>query len=119
MNVLAVDDSPTIREMVRVALVEGVESVVTATDAEDALGLIDRQRFDIVITDYNMPGMNGIELVEVLRSRAEYRHVPILMLTTESDEELKREGRRAGCTGWIVKPFDPVRLLSVVKKLGG
>lgn len=119
MNVLAVDDSPTIREMVKAALMDGVEAVVTANDAEDALAIVERERFDVVITDYNMPGMNGIELVEILRSRPDYRHVPILMLTTESDDTLKQEGRRAGCTGWIVKPFDPGRLLSIVRKVGG
>lgn len=119
MNVLAVDDSPTIREMVKAALLNSVSDIVVAVDAEDALQKVELRRFDVIITDYNMPGMNGIELVTALRKRDEYRYTPILMLTTESDPGLKQEGRQAGATGWIVKPFDPDRLVAVVKKVSG
>jgi two-component system chemotaxis response regulator CheY len=91
--------------------------VQKATDGREALQLAQSQAFDLVITDVNMPNMDGIALVRGLRALPAYRFTPVLVLTTEGSDELKNEGRQAGATGWLVKPFNPDRLLAVAKVL--
>lgn len=116
-RILAVDDSPSMRQLVKLALATGGHEVDLATDGVEALEAAERRQFDVVITDINMPNMDGIELVRELRRRNSYRFVPLLMLTTEATAERKQQGRAAGATGWLVKPFDPERLLATVAKV--
>lgn len=116
-RILAVDDSKTMRDMVSFTLKGAGYDVLLADDGVNALSALDGENVDLVITDVNMPNMNGIELVQKLRSDPKFRATPILILTTESDASLKQQGRAAGATGWIVKPFVPEKLLQVVKKV--
>lgn len=116
-KILAVDDSKTMRDMVSFTLKGAGYDVVVADDGVNALSAVSDDMVDLVITDVNMPNMNGIELVQKLRSDPRFRATPILILTTESDDGLKQEGRAAGATGWIVKPFVPEKLLKVVDKV--
>ena len=115
--VMIVDDSLTMRQMVAYTLAEAGFSVLEATDGRDALDRSEGKRVDLVITDLNMPRMDGISLIRELRARPAFKHTPILMLTTESQDTKKQEGRAAGATGWIVKPFNPERLLQVIRKV--
>jgi len=116
-TILVVDDSSTIRQMVTFTLEEAGYKVLSAVDGVDALKQTSEQPMDLIITDLNMPNMNGIELIWQVRSLAEYKFVPILMLTTESSPEKKQEGKEAGATGWVVKPFTPEKLVAVVQKV--
>jgi two-component system chemotaxis response regulator CheY len=116
-NILIVDDSMTMRQMVNFTLSSAGHTVTEAGNADEALLNAQKQRFDLVISDVNMPGRSGIELVAELRKLAEYKFVPIILLTTESQPEMKSKGRAVGATGWIVKPFDPEALLSVLRKV--
>jgi two-component system, chemotaxis family, chemotaxis protein CheY len=117
-RILAVDDSASMRQMVDLTLKSAGHLVVSAVDGVDGLKkACDGDPVDLVITDINMPNMDGITLVRELRRLPQYRGVPLLMLTTESSAEKKQEGRAAGATGWIVKPFDPDRLLATVDKV--
>ncbi|MBT0963552.1 response regulator [Denitromonas iodatirespirans] len=118
-NVLAVDDSTSIRQMVCVTLTSAGYTVVEAADGCDGLEQANERVFDLVLTDLNMPRMDGLGLVRALRELPAYRQVPILMLTTESSDEMKSQGRAAGATGWMVKPFDPLKLIEVVRKVIG
>jgi two-component system, chemotaxis family, chemotaxis protein CheY len=118
-KVLTVDDSRTMREMVSFTLRNAGYDVVEAGDGQQALSVVNTNRVDLVIADLNMPVMDGLTLIRKLRALPAYRTVPILMLTTESDERKKQEGRAAGATGWIVKPFNPDKLISVVQKVCG
>lgn len=116
-NILIVDDSPSIRQMVEVTLKTAGYIVTTAQDGQEALDICRGRRFDFVLTDQNMPRMDGITLIRSLRGLGEYRTVPIVMLTTESSDAMKAQGRAAGATGWMVKPFDPPKLLDVISKV--
>ncbi|QJW98007.1 response regulator [Frigoriglobus tundricola] len=116
-TILVVDDSPTMRQMVSDTLRQAGFDVVLGVNGADALGRLGGQRIHLVITDFNMPVMGGLVLIERLRARPEFRFTPILVLTTESEEKRKQEGRTAGATGWVVKPFDPTRLVQVVNRL--
>jgi len=116
-TILVVDDSVTMRALVRSALEDDQHQVVEAADAQAALTALDAAPADLVITDVNMPGMDGLALVRILRSRPRERLVPILVLTTEGGEPMKQRGREAGATGWIVKPFDPEGLRDVVRRV--
>jgi two-component system chemotaxis response regulator CheY len=116
-SILAVDDSKTMRDMLSFTLKQAGYEVVEAEDGKQALSKSKGQAFDLVITDVNMPNMDGITLVKELRGSGGYRTTPILILTTEADQEKKNEGRQAGATGWIVKPFNPEKLLQTVKKV--
>lgn len=116
-RVLAVDDSKTMRDMVSFTLKGAGYEVLVADDGVNALSALSGENVDLIITDVNMPNMNGIELVQKLRGDPRFRATPILILTTESDDGLKQQGRAAGATGWIVKPFVPEKLLKVVNKV--
>ncbi|MGB1110455.1 MAG: response regulator [Gammaproteobacteria bacterium] len=116
-SVLVVDDSPSIRRMVTHTLKSAGFETLEAGDGLEALEIARDQTANLVITDVNMPHMDGISLVSELRALPNYRFKPILILTTESSRERKAQGKAAGATGWIVKPFDPVQLLDVTHKV--
>lgn len=118
-TVLSVDDSGSIRQMVAFTLKGAGYEVLEATDGQDGLDKAKAKTVDLVLTDQNMPRMDGLTLIKTLRSMPNYKTVPILMLTTESGDSMKTQGRAAGATGWLVKPFDPAKLLEVVKKVIG
>jgi two-component system, chemotaxis family, chemotaxis protein CheY len=115
--ILTVDDSPSMRKMVSFTLVGAGYQVVEAVDGVDAFEKAQLQPFDLVLTDQNMPRMDGLGLTRKLREHPHFKTVPILMLTTESSDLMKQAGRAAGATGWLVKPFDPHRLIEVIKKV--
>lgn len=116
-TLLAVDDSKTMREMVAFTLQEAGYNVLQAEDGKDALNVLSTNKVDGIITDLNMPNMNGFDLIRAVRANGDNKFVPILMLTTEGDDSKKQEGKSAGATGWIVKPFNPEKLIDVVKKV--
>jgi len=116
---LAVDDSKTMRDMVSFTLKSAGFEVIEAEDGKDALIKLGANAIDVVITDLNMPNMNGFDLIRALRGNSSYKFTPILMLTTEGDDSKKQEGKSAGVTGWIVKPFNPEKLIQVVNKVCG
>jgi two-component system chemotaxis response regulator CheY len=116
-TVLTVDDSRTMREMVSMTLRGAGFEVVQADDGVNALKVLQTNEVDVIITDLNMPNMDGLELVKELRAKPEFKGKPILFLTTRSGDDDKAKGRAAGATGWIVKPFDPQRLVQVVNKV--
>jgi two-component system, chemotaxis family, chemotaxis protein CheY len=118
-TILAVDDSGSLRQMLSFILKDAGYGVIEAVDGQDGLDKAKRQTVDLVLTDQNMPRMDGLSLIKTLRGMKNYQRVPILVLTTESGDEMKAQGRAAGANGWLVKPFDPVRLTDVVRKLIG
>lgn len=117
--VLAVDDSASIRQMVSFTLKSAGYEVVEAVDGMDGLEKAKSREVHLILTDQNMPRMDGLTLIRSLRSLPQCKSVPILMLTTESSDTMKSQGRAAGATGWLVKPFDPQKLVEVVKKVIG
>ncbi len=116
-RILTVDDSVAMRQMVEVTLTSAGYDVQQAQNGVEALNIAGTQSFDLVITDVNMPQMDGLTLVRNLRGMPNYKHTPLLVLTTENTPERKMEGREAGATGWLVKPFNPERLLATVSKV--
>lgn len=118
-TILTVDDSTSMRKMVGLALKGADYELIEAIDGEDGLAKAKARTVNLVITDQNMPKMDGLTLIRKLRQLAQYQRVPILMLTTESSDAMKTQGKAAGATGWLVKPFDPLKLLEVVKKVIG
>jgi two-component system chemotaxis response regulator CheY len=118
-SILAVDDSASMRQMVSFTLKSAGHQVTEAEDGVDALNKAKAASFDLVITDVNMPNMDGITLIAELRKLANFKFTPLLMLTTESASDKKMAGKNAGATGWIVKPFNPDQLLAVIKKALG
>ncbi len=118
-TIMTVDDSACIRQMVSFTLKQSGYDVIEAKDGNDALKKLDAHQIHMMITDINMPEIDGISLVRKVRENPSYRFIPIIVLTTDSQEEKKREGRAAGATGWIVKPFNPEQLIAVVKKVLG
>lgn len=118
-NILIVDDSASMRNMVSATLQSAGHQVKDAGDGQQALNHAKVGSFDAVITDLNMPVMNGIELVKNLRALPNYKYTPILLLTTESSSDKKSEGKQAGATGWLVKPFNPEKLLATVDRVLG
>ncbi len=118
-RVMTVDDSRTMRDMVAFTLRSAGFQVTAAEDGKQALGMLAAHPVDVVITDLNMPVMDGVALIRALRADPKWRALPILMLTTESDSSKKAEGRSAGATGWIVKPFNPEKLVEVVNRVCG
>ncbi|NCC23861.1 MAG: response regulator [Deltaproteobacteria bacterium] len=115
-TIMTVDDSASVRQMVGFTLKDAGYGVIEASDGKDALSKLSGQ-VHMVVTDLNMPNMDGIELIRSIRANPAYKFIPIVMLTTESQDSKKQEGKAAGATGWIVKPFKPDQLLAVVKKL--
>ncbi len=116
-SILAVDDSASMRQMVSFTLRSSGYDVIEAIDGQDALDKIGDRHVDLVLTDQNMPRMDGLTLIRELRCVDRFKRTPILMLTTESSDEMKQAGRAAGATGWMVKPFDPQRLLEIISKV--
>lgn len=115
-TIMTVDDSASVRQMVSLTLKDAGYSVIEACDGKDALAKLSGP-VDMIVTDLNMPNMDGIEFIRNVRAKAQYKFVPIVMLTTESQADKKEQGKAAGATGWIVKPFKPDQLLAVAKKL--
>ncbi len=118
-KILAVDDSASMRQMVSFTLKSAGFDVVEASNGQEALDVAQGKQYDLVISDVNMPIMDGITLIRNLRQLPDYKFTPLLMLTTEASSDKKKEGREAGATGWIVKPFNPTQLLATVKKVLG
>jgi two-component system chemotaxis response regulator CheY len=118
-TILTVDDTASMRQMISFTLHSVGHEVIQASDGQEALKVIEGKKIDLVIADINMPNMDGITLLKSLRALADYKFTPILMLTTESQEAKRQQGKVAGATGWIVKPFNPEQLLNVVKKVLG
>lgn len=116
-SVLAVDDSASMRLMLASTLRNAGYDVVEAVDGIDALEKLQGRSVDVVLTDHNMPRMDGVELTRALRGQDKYLRLPILILTTDSDERTKQAGREAGATGWLAKPFDPARLVATIRKV--
>jgi len=117
MKILTVDDSRTMRDMLRMALVKAGFNVVEAVDGEHGLEVLNANGADVIITDINMPKLDGFGFIEAVREDASYRATPILVLTTESDPAKKDRARRAGATGWIVKPFHPEKLVEAIRRV--
>jgi len=116
-SILVVDDSASMRQMVSFTLKSAGFEVVDAVDGVDAWEKASLRQFDLVLTDQNMPRLDGIGLTRQLRGSARFKDTPILILTTESSDQMKQAGRAAGATGWLVKPFDPVKLIEVIAKV--
>jgi two-component system chemotaxis response regulator CheY len=118
-TVLTVDDSPSVRQMVKIALGAAGYGVVEAGDGLEGLAAAKANAVQLVVTDLNMPNMNGLEFIRALRQLPPYRGVPIVFLTTESDEAMKKDAKAAGATAWITKPFKQDQLVAIVRKLIG
>ena len=116
-SILIVDDSASVRQVVSISLRSAGYDVLEGCDGKDALSKLTGQKIHMIISDVNMPNMDGISLVKAVKQMPAYKFTPIVMLTTESQEAKKREGQEAGAKAWIVKPFKPDQLLSVVQKL--
>ena len=116
-RILTIDDSKTMRDMLMLTLAEAGFDVLQAVDGQDGLDVLVNERVDVVITDINMPRMDGYEVIRQLRKNPTHKSTPILVLTTESETEKKNLARQAGATGWMVKPFDPDRLVETVRKV--
>lgn len=118
-TILTVDDTASMRQMISFTLHSVGHEVLQAADGQEALNIVQNKKVDLVITDVNMPNMDGITFVKSLRALIDYRFTPVLMLTTEAQETKRQQGKVAGATGWIVKPFNPEQLLTIVKKVLG
>jgi two-component system chemotaxis response regulator CheY len=116
-TLLTVDDSASVRQMIQFTLESAGYNVIQAVDGKDGLSKLQKHPVDMVITDLNMPHMDGIEMIRGARQLPGFKFIPIIMLTTESQPQKKMEGKSAGATGWIVKPFKPEQLLGVVRKV--
>jgi len=117
MSILTVDDSASIRRTIKIALTAEDYTVAEAADGAEGLRQADAGKFDLIITDLNMPVMDGLTMIRELRKKPAHAGVPILFLTTESDAGIKAEAKAAGATGWLTKPFDPENLIKVVKRI--
>lgn len=115
--VMTVDDSKTMRDMVAFTLKQAGFTVKEAYDGQNALDVLGEEKVDCIVTDLNMPIMDGLELIKKLRQHPVHKATPILMLTTESDESKKAAGREAGATGWLVKPFNPEKLINTINRV--
>ncbi len=116
-TILVVDDSASVRIVIKAALMGAGYNVIEAADGKDGIAKLTGQKVHLVISDVNMPNMNGIEMVKAIKQMPDYRFTPICMLTTESEQSKKAEGKAAGAKAWIVKPFQPPKLLDAVSKL--
>ena len=119
LNILAVDDSRTMRDMIRLALLPEGFTVHTADDGVHGIEVLDGLEPDAIITDLNMPRMDGFGFIDAVRAQDQHRATPILVLTTEAAPELNERARKAGATGWIVKPFDPTKLVKALQMVAG
>ncbi|ARP98688.1 STAS domain-containing protein [Pseudorhodoplanes sinuspersici] len=117
LRIMTIDDSKTMRDMLMLTLADAGFEVLQAVDGQEGVDMLEKEKVDVVITDINMPRMDGYEVVRQLRMRPEHQKTPILVLTTESEIEKKKMGRDVGATGWLVKPFDPDRLVETVRKV--
>ncbi|NOZ11027.1 MAG: response regulator [Gammaproteobacteria bacterium] len=118
-KILFVDDSTSMREIVGMAMSDAGYEVTTAEDGNDGVGKMENDKFDAIISDLNMPNMNGIEMIKAAKNNANNKFTPVIMLTTESSDDMKQQGKDAGAKVWIVKPFKPDQLIDVLKKLLG
>jgi two-component system, chemotaxis family, chemotaxis protein CheY len=118
-RILTADDSASVRQMVSFTIKNAGYDVVEAVDGRDALSKLNGNPIHMVITDLNMPNLDGIGLIKGIRANPAYKFIPVILLTTESQESKKIEGKQAGATGWIVKPFKPEQLVAVIKKVLG
>jgi two-component system chemotaxis response regulator CheY len=118
-NILTVDDSASIRMTTKIALTNAGYQVTEAVDGVDGLAKAKSGSFDLIVTDLNMPNMNGLEMIEALRQSPAHTGVPIIFLTTESDADMKARAKAAGATGWVTKPFDPEHLVKIARKVLG
>ncbi|HSI96480.1 MAG: response regulator [Methylophilaceae bacterium] len=116
-TVLIVDDSASLRQVVSIALKGAGYDIIEGVDGKDALSKLNGQKIHLIISDVNMPNMNGIEFVKAAKQLPAYKFTPVIMLTTESGESLKQEGQAAGAKAWVVKPFQPAQMLAAVSKL--
>lgn len=116
-TIMVVDDSASLRQVVAIALRGAGYTVVEAKDGQDALNQLTGQRLSLIISDVNMPNMDGISFVKAVKQLANYRFTPIIMLTTESEPEKMKQGQAAGAKAWVVKPFQPAQMLDAVSKL--
>ncbi len=116
-TIMTVDDSTSLRLMIRVVLEGAGYGVIEAVDGADALSKLEGQELQLILSDINMPVMDGLELTRKVRARLEHKFTPVVLLTTESDPKKVQEGKAAGATAWIKKPFDPDQLLAVVRKV--
>lgn len=116
-RILAADDSLSLRQVVKLVLTEAGYEVIEAVDGKDALAKLGNTPVNLIMTDLNMPNLDGVGFIKAVRANPVHRLTPILMVTTESSDEKKQAGKSAGATGWVVKPFSPDQLLAVVKKL--
>lgn len=117
LRIMTIDDSKTMRDMLMLTLADAGFEVLQAVDGQEGVDMLEKEKVDVVITDINMPRMDGYEVVRQLRMRPEHQKTPILVLTTESEIEKKKMGKDVGATGWLVKPFDPDRLVETVRKV--
>ncbi len=118
-SILTVDDSASIRLTTRVALTNAGYTVTEAVDGQDGLAKLNAGQFDLIVTDLNMPNMDGLTMIRELRKLPAHTGVPVIFLTTESDADIKQEAKAAGATGWLTKPFDPESLVKIVRKVLG
>ncbi len=116
-NIMIVDDSASLRQVVTIALTGAGYEVVEACDGSDALGKLDGRKFHLIISDVNMPNMDGIAFLKAVKLMPAYKFTPVIMLTTEAGEARKQEGQAAGAKAWMVKPFQPAQMISAVSKL--
>jgi len=116
-KILVVDDSSSLRQMVAFTLRGVGHDVIEACDGAQALSFAETEPFDLVVSDLNMPVMDGVELTRSLRSKSDFEYTPIIMLTTETSTDLRREAKDAGATGWLVKPFNPDKLMATVQRV--
>jgi len=116
-TILIVDDSASLRQVVNIALASAGYEVIEACDGVDALTKLDGRKIHLIISDVNMPNMDGITLVKEIKQKPDYKFTPIIMLTTESQDDMKAKGQAAGARAWVVKPFQPAQMLAAVSKL--
>ncbi len=116
-TILIVDDAASVRQVVGITLKGAGYNIIEAVDGKDALGKLDGQKIHLIISDVNMPNMDGISFVKEAKKLAAYKFTPVIMLTTESQESKKQEGQAAGAKAWVVKPFQPAQMLAAVSKL--
>jgi two-component system chemotaxis response regulator CheY len=116
-TIMIVDDSASLRQVVSIALKGAGYDVIEGVDGKDALAKLDGRKIHLIVSDVNMPNMNGIEFVKAAKQLPAYKFTPVIMLTTESGESMKQEGQAAGAKAWVVKPFQPAQMLAAVSKL--